>query len=65
MAMPPVVGSIISFGRAIMPEMFTAKTPPMHYAIEEALLDPFKENVSIVAPRASGKSSVGVELIAV
>lgn len=62
MAMPPVVGSIISFGRAIMPEMFTAKTPPMHYAIEEALLDPFKENVSIVAPRASGKSSVGVEL---
>lgn len=62
MAMPPVVGSIISFGRAVLPEMFTAKTPPMHYAIEEALLDPFKENISIVAPRASGKSSVAVEL---
>lgn len=48
----------LSFGKVIMPEMFTDKTPSFHKAMVKAYLDPTQKKVNIQAPRGHAKSSV-------
>jgi len=48
----------LSFGKVIMPDMFSDKSPPFHKAMIKAYLDPTTNKVNIQAPRGHAKTSV-------
>ena len=49
---------MLLFGRMVMPNMFSSESPPFHYDLTKALLDPDDKQINIIAPRGHAKSSV-------
>ena len=50
---------MIAFGRVIMPNMFTVKSPKFHYEMADAFMNDDIRKINVVAPRGHAKSSIG------
>tara|TARA_Y100001963_G_scaffold160189_1_gene268804 strand:- start:7850 stop:9358 length:1509 start_codon:yes stop_codon:yes gene_type:complete len=50
--------NMITFGKIIMPNMFSVDSPQFHYDIAEQLMDDDKKQINIIAPRGHAKSSI-------
>lgn len=50
--------NMVLFGRVVIPNMFSAKSPAFHDEIAQVLLDDKIKQVNIIAPRGHAKSSI-------
>ncbi len=48
---------MLLFGRMVMPNMFSAESPPFHYDLTRTLLSDDKQ-INVIDPRGHAKSSV-------
>jgi hypothetical protein len=54
---------LIYLGRVITPDTFYFPTPPFHYKIAPAIIDPLIKQLLLIAPRGTAKSSLTVKSV--
>ena len=46
------------FGKICLPNMFSVASPPFHYELVAAYMDPTVDRMNVIAPRGHAKSSL-------